>query len=90
MSGWTKGPWLAAAKPSSIVGWPVVAPHATGRSVCSVTVHDEAKANADLIAAAPDLAEALAETLAIARRNESGAYIDRAEAALSKAKGGRP
>ena len=32
----TPGPWLAAAKPSSVVGWPVVAT-GNGRSICSVT-----------------------------------------------------
>lgn len=51
---------MAAARPSSIVGWPVVAPHATGRSICNITTgHDEAAANACLIAAAPDLLAAL-------------------------------
>lgn len=55
----TPGPWMAAAKPSSIVGWPVVAPRAMGRSICNVTVHDEAQGNARLIAAAPDMLAAL-------------------------------
>lgn len=44
-------------------------------------------ANARLIAAAPDLYAALVETLAIAERNESGEYADRARAALAKARG---
>lgn len=30
----TPGPWIAAAKPSSVVGWPVVSQ--TGRSICSI------------------------------------------------------
>jgi len=52
----TKGPWLAAARPSSFVGWPVVSPSDMGRSVCNVTTgHDQSEANARLIAAAPDL-----------------------------------
>ena len=70
----TPGPWLAAAKPSSIVGWPIVQP-ATGRLICNInyvqrTVIDpevagdrafnrESEANARLIAAAPDLLDAL-------------------------------
>ena len=70
----TPGPWMAAAKPSSVVGWPIVAsPH--GRLICNMAwvspsaersadpdVREyltEVEANAHLIAAAPDLAEAL-------------------------------
>jgi hypothetical protein len=69
----TPGPWMAAAKPSSVVGWPIVAQ--SGRSICSLTyvqhskidppvpgdraVNAESRANAYLIAAAPDLLEAL-------------------------------
>jgi len=69
---WTKGPWMAAAKPSSVVGWPVVAQ--SGRSIASVTYfklgdqfsnHDaESGANARLIAAAPEMYEALKEMCA--------------------------
>ena len=44
-------------------------------------------ANAHLIASAPELYEALKETLAIAERNEVGGYAVRARAALSKARG---
>jgi hypothetical protein len=64
----TPGPWLAAAKPSSVVGLPVVAT-TNGRSIASVTffrlgdefaAHDrESRANARLIALAPDMYEAL-------------------------------
>ena len=73
MSAHTPGPWLAAAKPSSL-GWPVVAT-ANGQLICSMNyVHHstvypkvagddafnrEAVANARLIAAAPDLLAAL-------------------------------
>lgn len=65
----TPGPWMAAAAPSSVVGWPVVAQG--GQSVCSLTwlgvkpadVSDErfaayraeVEANGQMIAAAPDL-----------------------------------
>ena len=70
----TPGRWGAAARPSSIVGWPVVAAP-LGRSICSVsfifvapgqplTAEEEAfnresAANARLIASAPALLEAL-------------------------------
>lgn len=68
----TPGPWLAAAAPSSVVGWPVVAQ--TGRAIASVAYlgiepnkdrpqrkafNAESMANAHLIAAAPELYEAL-------------------------------
>ena len=56
----TPGPWLAAAKPSSVVGWPVIAPRSpSAMSVCNVHAgHDYSEGNARLIAAAPDLLEA--------------------------------
>lgn len=75
--GHTPGPWMAAAGPSSVVGWPVVA-RPQGRSICNVswqpkpaTVSDEdyhafyveVQANGHLIAAAPDLLAALREML---------------------------
>lgn len=64
----TPGPWVAAAGPSSIVGWPVVS--RSGRSICRLTwletnspaeevFKEETRANGHLIAAAPDLLEAL-------------------------------
>lgn len=64
----TPGPWVAAASPSSIVGWPIIGPG--GRAVASVhyrrgdtaegqQINAEAGANARLIAAAPDLLAAL-------------------------------
>lgn len=66
----TPGPWRAAAKPSSIVGWPVTSE--TGRVVCDVNWQFRAsfekdvsgvefnrtsEANARLIAAAPCVVE---------------------------------
>lgn len=72
----TPGPWMAAANPSSIVGWPVVA-QPMGRMICDVAIAPkpsdlsdgewsrhfvEVAANARLIAAAPDLLEVLIAT----------------------------
>lgn len=69
----TPGPWLAASGPSSVVGWPVVGEG--GRLVCNVAwqkkpghvsaeeygrFSEQCGANAYLIAAAPELFEALA------------------------------
>lgn len=36
----TPGPWLMVSRPSSIVGWPIVAPQAMGRVVCSLNYAD--------------------------------------------------
>ena len=72
-NGVTEGPWMAAARPSSIVGWPVVGTR-QGRSICSVTVHDEAPANARAIAAVPELFD---------RLDEQRAEIERLKTALT-------
>lgn len=63
-----------------------------GKNCIALTDTDNATeeryvANAHLIAAAPDLYAALVVTLDIARRNESGSYVDDAVAALAKARG---
>lgn len=66
----TPGQWMAAAKPSSVVGWPVVAAP-MGQVICDVAIinkkpdhisdgefsayYAQVEANARLIAAAPDL-----------------------------------
>jgi len=82
----TPGPWMAASRPSSIVGWPVVAPGDGGRSVCNITTgHDQSEANAHLISAAPDLLAALKAVIAIADR--ATVEFDRARAAIAKAEG---
>lgn len=70
----TPGKWMAAAKPSSIVGWPVVAAP-MGQVICDVAIinkkpdhisdgefsayYAQVEANARLIAAAPELLAAL-------------------------------
>lgn len=69
----TQGRWVAAAKPSSVVGWPVVAAP-MGQVICDVAIinkkpdhvsdgefsayYAQVEANARLIAAAPDLLKA--------------------------------
>lgn len=64
----TPGPWNAASSASSVVGWPVVSQQ--GKPICDILgvpkgfpneeKHNaEAMANGHLIAAAPDMYEAL-------------------------------
>lgn len=92
----TEGPWLAAATPSSVVGWPVVQP-ATGRVICTLNYiqhteidpvvagdrafNAESRANARLVAAAPELLEALkaAETACTEAAAASAAIADGAQ-----------
>ncbi len=78
----TPGKWLAAAKPSSVVGWPVVAAP-MGQVICDVAIinkkpdhvsdgefsayYAQVEANARLIAAAPDLFEALEAHLGVSQ-----------------------
>ncbi len=98
---WTAGPWMMAAKPSSVVGWPIVAQ--TGRSIASLSYVDhssyaesnaESKANGHLIAAAPDLIAALEGILSEPSLNlqkndgtELAPWLAFAYAALTKARG---
>lgn len=91
-AAFTPGPWMAAARPSSIVGWPVVArPH--GKSICSVSwlpglpaaAEAEVRANARLISAAPDLLKALIGVVAVADRQTD--EFDAARAAVARATG---
>ena len=76
----TGGTWRAAAKPSSIVGWPIIsAPQ--GKSVANVHGTDEeSAANARLIAAAPRILEELQRLVNIA---DSGLFRDRAELSIA-------
>lgn len=92
----THGPWIAAAGPSSIVGWPVVGPR--GRAIATVhylrgdtpegkRVNAEAGANARLIAAAPDLFDIvrdMAEYSGGMEYDDWRALVRRAETALVK------
>lgn len=68
---WTKGPWMTAAKPSSVVGWPVVSQEGRAIALLNYVHHSaidlpvagdrafnsESKANGALIAAAPTMAD---------------------------------
>jgi hypothetical protein len=94
----TPGPWIAASRPSSVVGLPIVS-SPQGRSIASVTffalgeafeLHDlESQANARLIAAAPDLlraAEALLDHLTFNAAPSQG-IVDMFREALAKARG---
>ena len=94
---WTKGPWCVEdPETDERPGWSwisAVVPGWYGLAEVVTRMDGDTedspvgRANANLIAAAPDLYEALCETLEIARRNEAGDYVQRAEAALAKARG---
>lgn len=66
----TPGNWMAASRPSSVVGWPIVA-SPSGRVIANLAwmpglspeLEAEIGANARLIAAAPELLEALKEAV---------------------------
>lgn len=76
----TPEPWIVAAKPSSVVGWPIVAQ--SGRVIASLNYvqhskidpkvegddafNRESRANGALIAAAPDLLRVACNLLALA------------------------
>ena len=90
---WTPGPWTVD-RPSDQNQRMHVVREFNWRLVASMencnkflAYADETRANANLISAAPDLYDALKETLEIAARNESGDYIERANAAMRKARG---
>lgn len=101
----TPGKWLAAAKPSSVVGWPVVAAP-MGQVICDVAIinkkpdhisdgefsayYAQVEANARLIAAAPDLLEALAVLVTDCSQIWSEAEfpaLKQARAAIARARG---
>lgn len=80
---WTPGPWRKNKE------FPYDTVASSKHFICQVfpTYDDKSKYNADLISAAPELYDALKETLEIAARYESGDYIERANAAMRKARG---
>ena len=103
VAGHTPGPWMAAAAPSSIVGWPVVG--RMGRSICNVSwmpkkaypdVSDadyaafnaECEANARLIAAAPELLEFAKWVADRGGDNNCMDIFKRARSLIAKAEGG--
>jgi hypothetical protein len=83
----TKGPWKVISK----VGWDAVGPECGGVAICGLIENNPG--NAYLIAAAPDLLEALEEIVVNAVKNYEGSMdiypeaIDAARAAIRKAKG---
>lgn len=101
-AGHTPGTWVAAARPSSVVGWPVVA--SEGRSICGLSwqpksehidaaIYDqfyrEVEANARLIAAAPELLKALEGMIELYGRTgwQGGQALLDARAVIAKATG---
>jgi hypothetical protein len=85
---------MAAVSPSSVVGWPVVR-QGVGRSICSISylpkdaapeVYAESEANARLIAAAPELYEAL-QLMEMRFGHVRVPQVEAARAALAKARG---
>lgn len=94
----TPGPWIAAAGPSSVVGWPVVSQQ--GRSICSITwreravpageaeeTKEETRANARLIAAAPDLLATLKAMREAYSDTPISTWLHAINAAIAKAEG---
>lgn len=83
---WTKGPWEPVLFPHDNYGveYEVISPASDGYAVCSGI---EVTANANLIAAAPELYEALKRVVDIADRRTD--EFDAARAALKKARGER-
>lgn len=85
------GPWTVGIRRKCKVG--ILANGWANLAKVVVKMHGDerentvGRANAFLIAAAPELYVALVETLAIAERNEDGEYINRAKMALALARG---
>lgn len=83
----TSGPWEAngtaietVATPSAVIGRAY-----DEREGCGIESQSEAEANARLIAAAPDLLDALKEVVALSDRKHNA--WDKAHAAIAKAEG---
>ncbi len=86
MSAHTPGPWTLAEGRSGYQFWPLIQHGGKDIAVCSRQV-DETDANARLIAAAPDLYEALRAMIDCAGDDDARAYraVTQAKAALAKA-----
>ena len=84
----TPGPWRAV-KRAQPIGWAEweVAWSDDGELVCDVVYHE---ADARLIAAAPELLEALVECLECEFAVTDKAAIEKAQAAIAKATGEQP
>ena len=93
MSKHTKGPWQVSGIRQRMDGeqWHVVGPDDTGWIAAVIysdftpELHHQSLADARLIAAAPDLLEALKEVVAISDREHKA--WDKARAAIAKAEG---
>ena len=84
----TPGPWTIHETDRSTLIIKDYTPHAHVGVIAKITwrmVHPASVANARLIAAAPDLLEALKEIVAISDRKHNA--WDRAKAAIAKAEG---
>lgn len=98
---WTPGPWIAYPNQDEnlfYIAQQDGAPYTPGYSdVCGLSCHTwdgerftVQQANAHLIAAAPELFEALEEMLAECEDDEFAPHVMEAKAALAKARGEQP
>jgi hypothetical protein len=81
MAEHTPAPWTADRRGGV---WGIVREQGCDLILCS---HDHAEADAHLVAAAPDLLEALEDILRIYDRGGGIGHIHRARAAIAKARG---
>jgi len=71
--GWTPGPWVCSPQNNNpFCAWDVKAPNEVNGYIC--TTSGNAKANARLIAAAPEMIELLQEILSCACSRDAGNY----------------
>lgn len=100
MSKHTPGPWMVTDSGGDVnvmdgcsIGIDDAFGQDGGRDYCLATVvngdPDELRANAELVAAAPELLDALEEMMEYLPCNQLGGVTHRARAAIAKAKGGR-
>jgi hypothetical protein len=85
-TGFTKGPWRTRRLKRSIeIFWPETGQRVAGVPLSEFVENSGNEANARLIAAAPDLLDALKAVLSVADRKTD--EFDRAHAAIAKAEG---